>query len=415
MTPRIARYSRRIARLGIACTALTATAALPQEVRRDPSIANLPRPGYEPRNLRMGNIVIVPALETTATYNSNIFATDRRRVGDVIFAVQPSVEARRDSPKFSTRARGYARLYRYADNSRENANEFGISADGRRSIGSRQGVSARVSVDRTFQRRSDPEADVDRALRPVKINVADGSFDYRYDGPKFGLVASAGVLNVNYLTREDADRDVSSYRGSLRATLPIGNRIGTFVQGAFTRRDARLAVDRSGIDRDVSTISGLAGVSFDLTDRLQGELGGGIFRANPDAPGLESFSGLAVSGRMLWRPRVRTAVILDASRGDVATIRIGAIGRVDSRYSLSVDQEVYHNLLFHAGAGLRNVSYRGAPTQDQRFLRGELETRYLVNRLVTLVAAADYTRRRADLADNRFKRWQLTLGVTLAY
>lgn len=410
------RATTRAGLHGAALVALcSASAALSQQAPPTPSIQDLPRPGYEPRTIRFGELVVSPTLDLRATRDNNIFAARDRKESDVIFAIGPAVDARWRRGATDLEARAYGNLYRYADNGRENATEFGLSADGRQGLGARQTFGGRLSFDRTFQRRSDPEADFDRAREPVKINVLDGSVDYRYAGPRIGFAANAGATQVDYLPRADADRDLATYRGSVRGFLAAGNRINAFVQASANRRDARLRRDRGGVDRDVTTLGVLGGVSFDVTQKLSGEMGAGAFRADPDDPTLRRFSGVALNGRLTFRPDLRNAFTFDAFRGDVATVRIGAVGRVDTRLGLRLDQEARHNLLWHAAIGYRDVSYRGTPDQDQTYYSGEFEARYLLNRTVALVGGVDYTRRTADLPDNRFSRWRATLGVGLTY
>ncbi len=102
-------------------------------------------------------------------------------------------------------------------------------------------------------------------------------------------------------------------------------------------------------------------------------------------------------------------VTFNMFRGDVATVRAGAIGRIDTRVGLAVDQEARHNLILHASAGIRNVHYRGIE-RDQRYAIGEGEVRYLFSRYVSMFVGVNYTHRGAQRPEDRFHRWQTQLG-----
>src|SRR3546814_4462414 len=76
---------------------------------------------------------------------------------------------------------------------------------------------------------------------------------------------------------------------------------------------------------------------------------------------------------MSYAIRPRTAITLDAFRGDVATVRTGALARTDTRIGIGVQQEVRHNLLFNAGLSWRQTDYRGTSDQTQRIWGGNVE------------------------------------------
>lgn len=406
---------------------LIGTGATPlygQAAQRDPTIADLPRAGYQPRTLNFNGITVLPTLDTDVTYNSNIFALPKRVVtdtgltksppDDAVFTINPRVVAELNRTAIDIKADAHAGFIRYASTPEENVNTFGFALDTVKKAGANHTLTADVSFDRTYQQRSDPEADLDRGLPPSLINKLSGELSYRYQGSRIGILVDLGADQLNYLPAADADRDLTTYRASIRGSVIVVPRISVFIQPFVTRRDARLHKDFSGVDRDDTTAGALAGVSLDLTDRLQGNMGLGVFSANPDDPTLQKFTGLAASGRLNWHPRVRTSVTLDVFRGDVATVRAGAIGRVDTNVGLAVDQEARHNLILHAAVGIQEIHYRKI-NRDQHYLTGAGEARYLINRVYSIVLGANYTRRHAVVADERFNRWQTTLGVRAAF
>ncbi|WP_340313077.1 outer membrane beta-barrel protein [Rhizorhabdus argentea] len=382
---------------------------------RDPGVANLPRSGYEPRTIIIGSVVIRPTIDLYATYDDNIFATRTAKVDDTIASISPRVEVQRPGSAFDFTANAHGDIIRYKDNSRENVNLFGGGIDASTSLTRRQALSASLSFDRGFERRSDPEATTDRSRPPALTNIASGELRYRLQGSRFGAVVDLQATKIDYLPLRDADRDLLTYRVAVRGLVKVTHRISVFAEPYVNRRDARLRVDRSGINRDATTTGLLAGVSFDLADKLQGDAGIGVFKSNPRSPVLRSFRGVAANARLVWRPQRRTSVSIDGFRGDVATIRAGAIGRVDTRFTLTVEQEVRHNLLLHASAGLRDVHYRGSIGRDQRYKNGELELRYLLDRHFALSLGASHSRRSADDPEERFARWRTTLGLHMVY
>src|SRR3546814_2282336 len=93
---------------------------------------------------------------------------------------------------------------------------------------------------------------------------------------------------------------------------------------------------------------------------------------------------------MSYAIRPRTAITLDAFRGDVATVRTGALARTDTRIGIGVQQEVRHNLLFNAGLSWRQTDYRGTSDQTQRIWGGNVEAEYLLNSHLSIAAMGWY-------------------------
>lgn len=386
-----------------------------QPVYRDPTIANLPRPGYEPRTIIVDDAVLEPSLDTSVTYSDNILATPDRQIDDTIVTFSPRLIVTRKTPSFTFLADLHASAIRYVVNDRENVTTFGASLEGSAPIASNQTLRVRAMFDRSFEGRSDPEAEIDRALRPALINVGGAEVRYVAQGSRVGLTATVAATKVDYLPAIDSDRDLMSYQASIRGSINAGKRMAFFVQPFINRRSFRVKVTRTGVFGDTTTTGLLAGVTFDLADKLRGEAGIGVFDANPDLAGAAGFTGIAANGRVTWQPRTRTAINLDFARGDAATIRTGALGRIDTRIALSIDQEARHNLLLRASAGLLSLHYRGGLDNDQTYLTGELEGRYLFNRHVAGIVSTNYVRRTAVLPGDRFNRWQLTAGLRMVY
>lgn len=398
---------------GLLALALSPAAAFGQVDQRDPSIMNLPRPGYDPHTLIIGSTVVAPSVSVTARFDDNVFATPQARLSDFIFDLRPSATLRRESANLDLTASAYGNVRRYARFTRENVTTFGAETIAAINLGGRQSLTARGSFDRLFERRDDPEASGDRSRQPSLIDNAQASLSYRRQSARTELTATAAIEKINYLPEIEDDRDMLTYRASLRGSVRVKSRISVFAQPYITRRNARLAVDRTGVNRDNTTFGLQAGVALDFADRLQGDIGIGGFRAKPSEARLRAFTGLAFSGRLTWRPRVRTAITLSGFRGDVATIRAGAQSRIDTRASLAIDQEARHNLILHATAGYRTISYRGAAQRDQTYLTFETGARYLITRGLALTLDGSYTKRSADIPSERFRRWSAMVGLVV--
>lgn len=422
VTAEAVKDSRR--RLPCACAILTisfasvlggATAAHGQVVDRTTSVLDLPRRGYEPRNLRWGSNVIAPELRVEGLFDSNVFATSANEDGDFIINLAPRIDMKSDFGKVRLASDVYVTHREYLQHGRESRTSFGGGTSGKYAISQAHTLNGGVRYDRSVESRADPEANRNPNISPRKIDGFSGNFGYKYLRNRIGIAVQGGVERMNYLSVAEADRDMDTYRGSLRLLTQLSAGKQVYAEAYVNRRNYDLKFDRSGVDRDATTYGFLTGISLDLSSKWRGEMGVGLFRSNPDDPSLKSFSGFGANGRITWSPDERTAVTASVFRGDVATVRGGANGRIDTRIGLRLDQEVRHNFLLSAGVGVRRTSYRGGGNIKQTTSYGEVEAEYLLNRSFSAFANASYSRRTADIVNDRFKRAAVGVGLRLRY
>lgn len=373
-----------------------------------------PPPGYERRAMHFGAWTVMPELRLSAVADSNIFATSSNAEEDIIFIVEPKVMLERSTEELKIDVDAHGTIRQYAENTGENINLFGANGRLRYKATPAQTVTAGAGFERTFQRRDDPERndDLNLPLTPIANFSADVGYGYRPG--RLGVEARAGLVKTDYDEPVDDERDLTSYRGSVRTLAGVSSRVDAFVEAYAVWRDFRLDVDNTGVDRDGETFGGTAGVALDITDKLTGEIGAGVFRATFDDPTLDEFTGFGASGALTWLPQQRTALVLNVFRGDVATNRIGANGRVDSRASLKVFQEVRHNLRARLEAGYRHGEFRGADqTQDDITAGAAVE--YLISRHLAAELGYTFRKRDATLPLEEFTAHQVGLALVARY
>lgn len=388
---------RKTLRSGISGAALALAAGGTAAAQQSAATLNFeqkPPPGYERRAMHMGAWTVMPELRLSAIADSNIFATSANVEEDIIFLVEPKVMLERSTDELKITADAHGTIRQYAENTGENINLFGANGRVRYQATPSQVLSAGAGFERTFQRRDDPERndDLNLPLTPIANFSADAAYAYRPG--RLGLEGRASVNKTDFDEPVDDERDMTAYRGSVRALAGLSSRIDVFTEAYGVWRDFRLPVDTTGVDRDGETFGVNAGVALDFTDKLTGEIGAGVFRARFDDPNLDEFSGFGASGQLTWLPRQRTALILNVFRGDVATNRAGASGRVDSRIGLSVHQEVRHNLRARLQTSYRHGEFRNSLDRTQDDFTAGAAVEYLISR--HLAAELGYTFRNRD-------------------
>lgn len=403
--------------ISLAClvAGMVAAPAAAQDQKRPLSPLDLPRPGYEPRPILFGNTQVRIEIEGAALYDSNVYATSTKPQDDLIVVVRPRVEVDRNSATMRLHGEAYAQMRKHTSIGRESATSFGAAASAEIVPGVRQTLSVATRYDRAIESRADPETRRNLNEPPRKIDILGADLGYGFRGAQIGLALNGGYQQFFYRDLRERDRNLRIYRGSASVAWRPSAPFSIFVEGFATRRDFITSFDINGINRDATTLGILAGVSRDVSSTVQGRLGVGVFRFDPDDPTLSGFTGFAANGQLTWSPRPRTALTIIVSRGDVATVRSGATNRTDTQIALRVDQEARHNFLLSGEISWLDTQYRGiVPRSQQTFqLRGE--ARYLVNRLLAPFIAVGFARRDADLVTDRFTRGTIELGVRIRF
>jgi hypothetical protein len=374
----------------------------------------LPRPGYEPRNLRIGSATIAAEVGFETRYDSNIFAVSTAPIADVIFIATPRLVINGEADRLVYDGQAFADLRRYADQTSESQSTFGVAGGANYAVDSSNRIVAAARIERLAETRNDPEANTNLGLPPRLLDSVSGRLEYAHNTGRAELEIRGAAGHLGYRQPEDAERSLATYYLALRASLVATPAIALFIQPYVNRRNFDLAVDNSGVDRDMTTFGVIGGVRLTTTGRWSGEIGIGAFRANPDDPSLQSFSGFASNANITWSPQARTTVTLRGASGDAATVRAGAIGRFDTSINLRIDQEVRHNLRFSASVGYQRTQFRGLPnTLRTRFATAQVE--YLLNRTVSLFMTGNIAARRAEPATDGFDRSYVGIGLRLRH
>jgi hypothetical protein len=381
---------------------------------RTASVLDLPRPGYESRNVQFGNVVLEPQLNASATYDSNIYAAHTNRRNDVVFRLQPVLTFRENNGGLQWRAEAYGELRRYASTTRENSETYGVTGAATLAASRSVTINAAAGYRRAVENRSDPEVEQNPTLGPPLFDLLNGELAVSVGKGRFGFSLKGEVERYDFVSSFYDDRDFTSYRGTLRVLGRLTPAFNGFVQGYINQREFRIREPGTGVNRNGRTLGGLVGVQIDPGGKIRGDIGAGVFHYDPADASLKGFSGFALQGSLIYTPRARTALILDAFNGDVATVRSGARGRIDTRIHFGVEQEVRHNLLAKVGARFRQSRYRGV---DQKLTTwgGDGEIEYLMNRHVSLALTGEFTKRTAGSAPDRFERFRVGAVLRLRY
>lgn len=370
----------------------------------------LPRPGYEPRNIRLGNTVISPELTVSETYDSNVFSLADDEEGDFVTTVSPRVRVETGPEKLRLRSEAFATHLEYLENPSESRTTYGASFGSQYLLDSANTLEATLGYDREAESRGDPESDLEAGDPIGMLHRFGATARYDYRRNRIGLGLSADVEAIDFDRSADSDRDLMETRFAARTSILLTPKFDMFVEGFTNMRDYDAPTDDSGVNRDAMSYGFLAGMGVDLTGQLVGEIGIGLFQTDYDDDGLNDFLGLGLRGDLLWSLSPRTLLAASVSREDVGTVLAGATTQIQTDFGLRLEQEVRHDLLITAGLNLSQSEYEGV-SRDLTTVSGGITAEFFLNRVLSVTLSADYSTRFADLREDEYDRLLLTIGL----
>lgn len=389
------------------------------------SVLERARPDYDPIGLRLGSFTVLPSLDASTGYDSNVRALQSPVLEDVIFTLRPAVVARSNWSRNAVTVKASSDIQRFADRPVENAEQYRLGTDGRFDIGSRTHLVADALVSQLIEPRGSTG---DTSLDGEPVHFMDYHFgagadhdfgplatraSFAYDEFRYGDRKAAGGRTV-----DNSQRNYRSILGDIQLTLPVAPAAGVFVRGTVNTAD--YINEPAGPSGDSTSYSGLTGIAFGVTPLLYGSIGIGYFAQTYAEPSLKGTNGLDYSAAVTWNPTPLATASFTLSRElqRAPSPTLGAITTTTG--TLTTDYELRRNLLIGATASYSRYLY-GLIDRTQTQITGSARATYLFSRLISSTLRLDYLRTRPDQATGldslgigrRFDKTRIFLGMRL--
>lgn len=379
---------------GTVLTACASTGAWAQD-RVPTATGSSERAAFQAQGFPAGAFRIYPTLRLSTTYNDSTRAQVNGASDDIIFSIAPSVTAQSQWANNALSATAFLQTNTFAKRSELNTTDFGASADGRLDVRRTWTIRGSGGYARLHEIRgtvgdlltSNRYIEFDRAngalsiseqINRVAIAVNASAQQYRFQN-----VLTGGVL-VDQTFR---DRNVFDVGG--RVSYQYSAVTSVFAGGSVSRiRYDRLQPGL--LDRGSDGFSGLAGVHFELSRLLRGEVGFGYIQQRFRDPRFAAFNGFNYNASFSYQPTALTSFSFAATRRltDSALQNVGGV--LASQFEVSVDHELLRNVSVAANIGYINYEYRGIDRTDRRFTYGA-GARYKLNRYLSAALSYDRT------------------------
>lgn len=398
-----------------------------QTVQRGVTVADRPRPQYDPIGYDLGTFRVYPAISTDVRASDNYRARDTDRQGDVYAVVLPEVAFASNWSRHRLNGRTYFNRSVHASLPTENASQYGALIDGAYDVSRNTVLRADASLARSVESRADLGS-FRNSVEPVRIDT----YHFAVGGSQqFNRLRLDGSVGVNKLTFKDVNgldgsiidqsfRDVRTISESLSAQYDVGNGIGLIVSSSANQNRFSFRPGAAGfnplinLNRDSSGFSLEGGVVLELSSLVFGTIKAGYIRQNYRDARFRDFAGLSFTADVNWNVTSLTTLRFRASRTVQDTSSTTVAGNTRSDFSLRADHELYRFLLLSATANYGSFTPNG-PGVGGREYGLQVGARYLIDRHWSAGLNAGYARRDSASTFLRYRAASAAFSIRFAF
>jgi hypothetical protein len=322
---------------------------------------------YAPLGLRLGNVVLRPALTSGIGYDTNpqrSAGPDRKGSPFSRFDGEAEIQSDWNVHELTGKLRGgYSEFFRNRDASRpDGEGKLDLRLDASRDT--RILLESRLRLD--TQRPGSPDLTAAVTGRPLVYQYG-ASAGVTHDFNRLQMTLRGSVDRSDY---EDGklsnggivsqrDRNQTQYGLRLRAAYEVTPGFKPFVQGEVDTREFDEAVDSSGYRRSSDGVTGRVGSTFEISRQLTGEISAGYQNRKYDDNRLRNLKGFVGDAAIVWSPTPLTTVTLRGTSELGDTTIAGSSGTRAHRASLEIAHALRRNLIVTGLASFNRTEYDG--------------------------------------------------------
>lgn len=429
MTPVVVQVPGMTLRgVGLAALALVipgAAAAQDAAVPEGVGVADRARPQYQPVGGRLGSFFLYPVVRIAAEATDNLRATPLDTEADTAVTIGGRAALRSNFSRHAANLAIHAARTLHSVNGPENASRYGARADGRYDFGRASWIGGTLAFDHDVEPRTSYTSPAG-AAEPSHLNRVSAGVEVQRAVGRMslglaGTVVSRRYRNVRLRAGGQLDqgfRDAVVFAGTATASFEARPGVRVLARATLDRTDYTLAAgdlrQPLGLDRDSTGLRVEAGLRFDLTGLLYGEVRAGYLRRTYADARLQDTAGLSYGADLLWNITGLTSVRLSADRRIDEAAAIAIAGNRTTEIGLSIDHELRRNLILSATARHATIAPLG-PVASSRDVQLGAGARWLLNRQLAVRLGYRYLRRSTPSPDQRFVENRVTAATEFSF
>ncbi|MEM6652606.1 MAG: outer membrane beta-barrel protein [Pseudomonadota bacterium] len=356
--------------IAVAVMGLTATSADAQQsdfYNRDKyeAVEDRRQPDFDPEQARVGTFLVDSALELGVSATDNVFAAsgddaDNPEESDTFFTAAIDADARTDWSNHEIGLRGRVETNEYSDFGDESFTAFDVGANGRLDVTRDFFLTASTRYRDSVQPRAN-YANGSQLDSPVDFTRTDYAIGATYQNDRIRwnntlrLTESDFDNGFNRVTSEpfiQDFRDNEDLNFTTRLSYAISPNIAVFGQGTATQTDydsvQTFQVESATMPGTFETATRVrdsegyivaAGVDFETTNLIRGDIAIGFFSEDKEDDNFEDVDGLSIDGTMQWFPSRLTTVGFTAGRRVLDNGIIESPSTLVTSFGASIDHE----------------------------------------------------------------------------
>lgn len=311
-------------------------------------------------------------------------------------------------------------MIRYNDQSKENAEEYTVSANGRIDIERGSNITGNAQYQRLIEPRSAITAGTPAGAtpKPVEYDLITSGAALVKEFNRLRVTGRVDDKDFNYkdqgsvaFNQNTRDRNELFYGAKAEYAVSPDTAVYATATGNKKDYDLKSATDRSSDGYVVGV-----GANFDVSELMRGDVQVGYMKQSYDKAIYKAISGFNAVGRLEWFPTQLTTFGVNGSRTIEESVAPGAPGFISNSIGASIDHELLRNVLLSAAYTHGKDSYKSVDRDDKRDNFSATAT-YLLNRRVGLFLTYNYLKQDSTGAAkaSSFKDNKLIASVALQF
>lgn len=380
-----------------------------QVVNPNTTVANRPRPEYEPLGIRASSFLIYPELGVSAGYSDNVGFDEDDEESDIVTLIEPSLEFESQWSRHQVVLEVGSEIAIHADESDEDYEDFFALGDGRIDVSRQTNIETNGQVRLTHEGRDDPEDAGNDELTDLYEFGGGAAINHQFN--RLGVTAGIDVLRSVYDDDDEEDRNGNIYDLLARASYEVSPRIDVFVEGRYNIEDRDDNVDDNGVERDTDGYEARLGTELDITSVLFGEFFAGYRIQRFDENDFDNEEGVSFGVDLNWNPTLLTSVGFSGQRDFRPTDEGGAASNFRTEFGVTIDHELLRNVVVNGEARYQNDDFRGDDRDDDTIILGAGLT-YWINRNLSFNSTYQHSDRDSNQAGEDFTVNEFLIGFT---
>ncbi len=357
------------------------------------SVLARPRPDYQALGVNVGSFEIFPSVTVATQYNDNIFATPDP-IGDLITAVTPTVAINSNWSRDAVALTATATSNFYATHSAQNTTDYQLSGVGRLDIQAQSNITGAFRLGFFAIPRS-AENTFNDTITPVQYASFAASLGGLQTLNRVQLTEGFSFSRTQYQNNTEvsgvpilfSEQNNSQYVISGRANYAISPAVAVFVSASGN--DRVYDDTTTTLNRDSRGFETSAGVDFDITRLIRGQIQVGYLTQYYASPAFHTVSGPAFHAQVEYYPTGLDTLSLHLDRAVVDAVDPNAVSYLSSQLGLEWDHELLRNVILSARTGYETDDFTGEQRNDER-TTASLRGTYFINRHFGLTATYSF-------------------------